>query len=116
MTVATGVGGTTVAGAVLGVALTRPAAETVVPAATFTGPFTAGPAAESVAVASGRQDAIGAQDVLVAAGEGARTLPFTGANEVVLMLVIALVLLVAGMLMLGLSRRHDSAAVASPPA
>jgi hypothetical protein len=89
MTVATGAAGTTVGGAVLGVSLTRGS----------DGSMAAG--ADAAAAAAG-SDA----GVLGAAAEGMRTLPFTGADHVVTMLVLALVLLVAGLLVTGMAHRY----------
>lgn len=76
MTVATGVGGTTVGGAVLGVAATR--------------------GSEGGAVTSVRG----------AASEGLRSLPFTGADHTVTLFVLGLLLLIAGLLVTGMAHRY----------
>lgn len=86
MTVATGVGGTTTAGAVLGVTLVQ----------TDTAPADVGVLSQ-------------AAGIVQAAGPAVQQLPFTGANHVVQLLVLAMLLLLTGALALGLARRHRAA-------
>ncbi len=83
MTVATGVGGVTVTGVVVG----------------------------SGVVAQGETPPTltrGAVDII-------STLPFTGANQIVVLFVLGLLAVLAGTLMLGLARRHSPVLAVSPP-
>lgn len=89
MTVATATGGTTIAGATLGAGFL-----------------------ESGEITSASQGLVSASQ---GASEVLRTLPFTGANHLVLLTALGLLVLLAGALMTGLARRHGDAA-ASPPA
>lgn len=82
MTVATGVGGATVSGVVMGGVVAQGGAP--------------------------RPVTQGAADIIY-------TLPATGANQIVVLLVLGLLAVLAGTLMLDLARRHSPALAPSPP-